>query len=149
MNLYGSSKATEDRTSTWQYKDMLNAKGVGVLASTGQVNNITRGGPNDIWAYPDFFNDIMGTISEMNVYENSFIKLREVSLNFSLPSKVVSPLRLKGASVTFIGRNFVLWSTLPNVDPETSQGTGNGQGGFDYVSLPQTKSYGVTLNLTF
>ena len=40
-------------------------------------------------------------------------------------------------------------ATLPNVDPETSQGMGNGQMGFEYMSLPQTKSYGVTLNLTF
>ena len=149
MNLYGSSKATEDRTSTWQYKDMLNSKGVGVLASTGAPNNITRGGADDIYAYPDFFNDVMGTIDEMNVYENSYIKLREISLNFVLPKSFIAPVKLKGASVSFIGRNFVLWKTLPNVDPETSQGVSNGQGGFDYVSLPQTKSYGVTLNLTF
>lgn len=149
MNLYGSSKATEDRTSTWQYKDMLNAKGVGVKATSGAVNDITRGGPNDIWAYADFFNDIMGTIDEMNVYENSYIKLRELSLNITLPKSFIAPVKLKGASVSFIGRNFVLWKTLPNVDPETSQGVSNGQGGFDYVSLPQTKSYGVTLNLTF
>jgi len=85
----------------------------------------------------------------MNVYENSYIKLREVSLNIALPQSILTPIRLKAASISFIGRNFLLWSTLPNVDPETSQGTGNGQTGFDYVSLPQTKSYGVTLNLTF
>ncbi len=149
MNLYGSSAATEDRVSTWQYKDMLNAKGVGVKASTGQVNDITRGGPDDIYAYPDFFNDIMGTIDEMNVYENSYIKLRELALNITLPKSFVAPAKLKGASISLIGRNFILWKTLPNVDPETSQGVSNGQGGFDYVSLPQTTSYGVTLNLTF
>jgi TonB-linked SusC/RagA family outer membrane protein len=149
MGLYGAAGFTEDRTSTWQYKDMQNAKGVGVLATTGAVNNITRGGPDDIWAYPDFYNDVMGTISEMNVYENSYFKLREVALNITLPRKVVAPIKMKGASISLIGRNFLLWSTLPNVDPETSQGMGNGQMGFEYMSLPQTTSYGVTLNLTF
>jgi len=41
------------------------------------------------------------------------------------------------------------WSTLPNFDPEVSQGQGNGQGGFDYMSLPQTSSFGLSLNLKF
>ena len=149
MALYGAAAYTEDRSTPFQYKDMQNAKGVGVLATSGAVNNITRGGAEDIWAYPDFYNDVQGTIDEMNVYENSYFKLREVALNITLPRKIVAPIKMKGASVSLIGRNFLLWSTLPNVDPETSQGMGNGQMGFDYMSLPQTTSYGVTLNLTF
>lgn len=149
MALYGAAAYTEDRTKTWQYKDMQNAKGVGVLATSGAVNNITRGGANDIWSYPDFYSDVMGSIDEMNTYENSYFKLREVALNITLPRKLVAPIKMKGASISLIGRNFLLWSTLPNVDPETSQGMGNGQMGFDYMSLPQTSSYGVTLNLTF
>jgi hypothetical protein len=149
IGLYGAAAFTEDRTTKFQYKDTHNAKGVGVLASTGAVNNITRGGPDDVWAYTDFYADVVSGIDEMNVYETSYIKLREVSLNFALPKSFVAPLKMKGASISLIGRNFLLWSTLPNVDPETSQGMGNGVMGFEYMSLPQTKSYGVTLNLTF
>jgi TonB-linked SusC/RagA family outer membrane protein len=149
MGLYGSAAFTEDRVTPFQYKDTENAKGVGVLASTGEPNNITRGGVNDTWAYTDFYSDIKGTIDEMNVYETSYIKLREVSLNFQLPQSIIAPLKLKGASISLIGRNFLLWSTLDNVDPETSQGMGNGVGGFEYMSLPQTRSFGATLNLTF
>lgn len=150
MALYGSAGFTEDRSTPFQYKDTENSKGVvGVKASDGSVNDITRGGPDDIWAYPDFYSDIFGSIDEMVVYETSFIKLREVALTITLPKKVVAPLKLQGASLSLIGRNFLLWSTLPNVDPETSQGMGNGQAGFEYVSLPQTASYGVTLNLKF
>lgn len=147
--LYGSAAYTEDRTTEVSYEDMENSKGTAVLASTGQPNNIVRGGVDDLDWYVDYFADVRSSIDEMNVYENSYIKLREISLNIALPQKILTPIRLKGASVSFIGRNFLLWSTLPNVDPETSQGSGNGQTGFDYVSLPQTKSYGVTLNLTF
>ena len=149
MALYGSAGFTEDRTTPFQYKDTENAKGVGVKVSDGSVNDIVRGGPDDIWAYPDFYADLFGNIDEMAVYETSYIKLRELSLSFAIPRNVISPLRLKGASVSLIGRNFLLWSTLPNVDPETSQGTGNGVSGFEYMSLPQTTSYGVSLNLTF
>ncbi|HUX95666.1 MAG TPA: SusC/RagA family TonB-linked outer membrane protein [Bacteroidales bacterium] len=149
MALYGSAGFTEDRTTTFEYKDTENAKGVGVKESTGEVNDIVRGGPSDIWAYPDFYSDLFGSIDEMAVYETSYIKLREVSLTVDLPKSLIQNVRLKGASVSLIGRNFLLWSTLPNVDPETSQGTGNGVSGFEYMSLPQTTSYGLTLNLTF
>ena len=149
IGLYGSAAYTEDRTTKWQYKDLKNSKGVGVLATTGAVNNITRGGPDDIEAYTDYWNSVAGSIDECSVYKNSYIKLREIALTLKLPKSLVAPLRMKGASLSFIGRNFLLWSTIPNVDPETSQGMGNGQMGFDYVSLPQTTSYGVTLNLIF
>jgi hypothetical protein len=149
MGLYGSAGFTEDRVTTFQYKDTENSKGVGVKASDGSVNDITRGGPDDIDAYPDFYSDIFGSIDEMAVYETSYIKLREVALTVTLPKSVVSPLRMESVSLSLIGRNFLLWSTLPNVDPETSQGMGNGQAGFEYVSLPQTSSYGVTLNIKF
>ena len=149
MGLYGSAAFTEDRTSTFQYKDTENSKGVGVKASDGSVNDITRGGPLDVWAYPDFYADIYGSIDEMVVYETSYFKLREIALTISLPKKVIAPVKLNAASISLVGRNFLLWSTLPNADPETSQGMGNGQAGFEYVSLPQTASYGVTVNLTF
>jgi hypothetical protein len=149
MGLYGSAGFTEDRETPFQYKDTENSKGVGVKESDGSVNDITRGGPDDIWAYPDFYSDIFGSIDEMVVWETSYIKLREIALTVTLPHKVVAPLKMESVSLSLIGRNFLLWSTLPNVDPETSQGMGNGQSGFEYVSLPQTSSYGVTLNIKF
>ena len=58
---------------------------------------------------------LWSSIDEMNVYETSYIKLREVSLTFTLPKSLISPMKLKGASISLIGRNFLLWSTLPNV----------------------------------
>jgi hypothetical protein len=85
----------------------------------------------------------------MAVYETSYLKLREIALTFDLPKSILEPVKMSAATISFVGRNFLLWTTLPNVDPETSQGMGNGQMGFEYMSLPQTKSYGVTLNLTF
>lgn len=143
MDLYGSSKRTED----WRLdEDGFIWPG---YKSDGTPNDIVRGGPNDVWAYPDLFNDVLGSLSEANIYETSFVKLREVSLGWTLPKKWVAPLLLERATVSLVARNILLWTTLPNFDPEASQGQGNAQGGFDYMSLPQTTSYGFTLNLTF
>jgi TonB-linked SusC/RagA family outer membrane protein len=148
IGLYGSAAFTENRSATFQYKDTENAKGTGVL-SDGSPNNITRGGADDPTAMQDFYANVFSAISEMNIYETSYFKLREIALTFDLPRSILEPVKMKGASISLIGRNFLLWTNIPNVDPETSQGMGNGQMGFEYMSLPQTKSYGVTLNLTF
>lgn len=148
IGLYGSAQFTEEREGTFSYGDTENAKGKGVL-SNGSPNNIVRGGKDDPDAWQDFYTGSYSSIDEMAVYETSYVKLREVALTIDLPKKLLTPVKMQRASLSLIGRNFLLWTTLPNVDPESSQGMGNGQMGFEYMSLPQTTSYGVTLNLTF
>jgi hypothetical protein len=46
-------------------------------------------------------------------------------------------------------RNILIWTKLPNLDPESSNGSGNAMGGFNRFSLPQTTSYGFSLDITF
>ena len=46
-------------------------------------------------------------------------------------------------------RNILLWSKLPNLDPEASQGNNNIGGGFEQWSIPQAKSVGFSLSATF
>jgi len=140
IDLYGSSKRTEDRTTPFiipGYK------------ADGTPNDIQRGGVGDEGAYEYLYSTVYDGLSEAHIYETSFVKLRELSVSYALPKKVVTPLGLQRVSVGFVARNILLWTTLPNFDPEASQGQGNMQGGMDYMSLPQTTSYGFNLNLTF
>jgi TonB-linked SusC/RagA family outer membrane protein len=140
MDLYGSSAATEDRTTPYIWPGYL---------SDGSPNNIERGGPNDIPAYMDLYNSDLGSLDEAHVYSTSFLKLRQVTLSVAFPKAWISKAKLQTLSLEFSARNFLLWTPLPNFDPEASQGQGNMQGGMDYMSLPQTKSFGVGLNVTF
>jgi TonB-linked SusC/RagA family outer membrane protein len=140
IDYYGTSKRTEDRTTPFIYD---------AYKADGKKNDIQRGGPNDPKAYENLQTDILGNCSESAIYENSYMKLREISLSVSLPKSLISPLKLQNVSLSCSVRNILLWSTLPNFDPESSQGDGNMQGGMDYMSLPQTKSYGFGLNVTF
>lgn len=140
IDLYGTSKRTEDRTNPYIWPG---------YKADGTKNDIQRGGADDIWAYPDLYADVLSEIDEAQIYETSFVKLREVSVGLMLPKKLIAPARIQNASVNFIARNILLWTTFPNFDPETSQGMGNMQGGMDYMSLPQTTSYGIGLNITF
>jgi TonB-linked SusC/RagA family outer membrane protein len=141
IDLYGVSKKTEDRTSTVTFS--------GVKASTGEINDIKRGGAGDKDFYQDYYWNYIGDISEAHIYKTSFVKLREISLSIDLPKKWLEKADIQGLSLNFFARNILLWTSLPNFDPETSQGDGNMAGGFDYMSLPQTKSFGMGLNLTF
>ncbi len=140
MNLYGSSKASENRDESFIYDG---------YKADGTPNDIVRGGDGDENAMQDLLLNYQDAIDEAYVLGTSFVKLREVGFNINIPARFISNIGMSRASVGFVARNFILYSELENFDPEASQGQGNMQSGFDYMSLPQTTSYGFTLNVTF
>jgi hypothetical protein len=92
-------------------------------------------------------------IDEQAIYDASTIRLREISLSYNFPKKVIDRTPFGKISLSFIGNN--LWFNAfntpkyVNFDPEVSSlGVGNGQG-FDYLTGPTAKRYGFNLNLTF
>ena len=84
------------------------------------------------------------------MYDASFIKLRQVSLEYSLPSKLLSDKTpLKTVAVSFVGRNLaILYRKTDNIDPESSYTSGNGQG-IDQFAMPGTRSYGFNVRVVF
>ena len=138
MDTYGVSKRTGDRESTFVYKG---------YKADGTANDIVRGGANDAAAYQTLYSDVLGNIDEAFIYGNSFIKLREVSLRYNLPKRLL--LGIEDISLSIFSRNILLWTELPNLDPESSQGNTNMMGGFERFSLPQTTSFGFGLDIKF
>lgn len=146
----------------------------GVLGGTAQLNRdlafITPGvkrvdtdgdGINDGFAP----NDILATAADYGfnlqffnrndnaMYDATNIRLREISLGYSLPKSLLSKTPFKSASITLNGNNlwFVAFGTpkYVNWDPEVSS-LGVNQGvGFDYLTGPSMKRYGAVLRLTF
>lgn len=135
MNGYGRTKVTEDRTTPFVYP--------GVKAD-GTPNDIVRGGASDPTAYESLYSKSLGNIDEAFIYDASFVKMRELVLGYKLPK--FNNLNL---SVSAFARNILIWSKLPNFDPESSQGNTNMGGAFERFSMPQTSSFGLGLNLTF
>jgi hypothetical protein len=83
-------------------------------------------------------------ISESMIYDNSFIKLREVALNYPVVSKQGLNINLN-----VFARNVLLWSNLKGLDPEATQGNNNMGGAFERFSLPGSSSYGLGMNVKF
>jgi hypothetical protein len=92
----------------------------------------------------------LGERAEENfIYDASFVKLRQVSLGYSLPAKILSKTPFTGLAVSFVGRNLaILYKNIDNVDPESTYTDSNAQG-LDYFGMPGTRSYGFNLRVTF
>jgi iron complex outermembrane recepter protein len=84
------------------------------------------------------------------VYDNSYIKLREVVLGYSMPKSITKKTHFQNIKLSLIGRNlFYAWRTLENLDPEATIGTNWLNQGIDEGSGAATRSYGFAVNLSF
>jgi TonB-linked SusC/RagA family outer membrane protein len=137
LDYYGLSARTEDRESTFIYDG---------VKRDGTPNDIVRGGPLDPYALQYLHTNILTNIDEFYIYENSFVKLRELSLKYQPANKLFKKVDL---GVSVFTRNNLLWTALPNLDPESSQGNTNMGGSFERFTVPQTTSFGFNLDLTF
>ncbi|MCF8373591.1 MAG: SusC/RagA family TonB-linked outer membrane protein [Bacteroidales bacterium] len=90
-------------------------------------------------------------ISTPGVLENSWVKLREVALSYTLPPQIKRKIKFaQELSVSFVCRDVCyLYTTLPDkINPEGIMGSGNAQG-FEWGSLPGTRSFTFGINAKF
>jgi TonB-linked SusC/RagA family outer membrane protein len=86
---------------------------------------------------------------ERFVYDASFIKLRQVTLGYMLPKKLLSKTPVQNLTVSFVARNLaILKKNTPNIDPESSYTSSNSQG-LDYFGFPSTRTYGFNIRANF
>lgn len=137
LDLYGVSKNVEDREGTFIYDG---------VKSDGTPNDIVRGGTEDPDAYQDLITNVLTSIDEYYIHDNSFVKLREITLSYRMPKKMFTNIDI---DLSIYARNILIWTELPNFDPESTQGNNNMGGAFERLSMPQTSSYGFGVNLNF
>ena len=102
--------------------------------------------PSIYWA--NYYSDGNG-IATPFIYDASYIKMREITVSYQIPARLISKWNIKGMSVALVSRNpFIIRKNVPNVDPDSNYNNGNGQG-LEYGSLPSRKSWGFNLNLKF
>ena len=83
------------------------------------------------------------------VYDASYVKLREVSLAYSLPSKYLDKTFIKGLTFSLLGNNlWIIHKNLPNADPEAGTSSGNVQG-YQSGVMPTVKVYSFNLKVNF
>jgi hypothetical protein len=86
------------------------------------------------------------------IIEKSFLKLRDISLGYTLPSTWASKIRATNLSVSVYGRNFLLWTPQSNfyLDPEASN-LGNDLASElgEFRTAPTSYQFGVALRASF
>jgi outer membrane receptor protein involved in Fe transport len=91
-----------------------------------------------------------GVYTQQYIEDASYVKLREVSLSWQLPSSVLSsvPGGLHSAKLTLSGRNLLTWTPYSGLDPEVSN-FGNQQiaRSVDVAPFPPSRSFWLTINL--
>ena len=88
--------------------------------------------------------------SEQQLVNRSFVKLREAKIGYNFPKKLYSKIPVQNINFSLVGRNLLLFTKNKQFDPETAASTGQGLvAGFENLSLPTTRSYGVNLSINF
>lgn len=132
--------------STWVPTAGYVAEGVvntGTADNPVYTKNTTPVNPQDYW------NSVFNNTPAPFIYDASYVKLREVSLGYSIPKSVFNGAKINSIYISAFARNLLTFNKdLPNVDPESMYTSGNGQG-FEYGSLPFRRSYGFNLKVTF
>ncbi len=87
----------------------------------------------------------IGFHSSRVVEDGSFIRLKTVSLNYSLPEKLIKSAYLSNLSVNVSAQNMVTWTNYSGMDPEVSTRNNTLTPGFDYSSYPRspTIAFGI------
>lgn len=114
-------------------KELLNAWGLNGNEDTNVPTILNTIGSN---THKEFWNK-----SDIRVVNGGYIRLKNVSLRYNLPLKLLTNLGLTRAYVQIEGNNLLLFADdgLHGFDPET----------FNYKSLPNLTSFAMSLNVTF
>ena len=139
MNYYGVSKLSGDMRNT----EFIVENSVKETGKDADGNSIYA--PNDIKVTDaQAYFTRRRSIDESYIYDNSYIKLRELSVSYPVFSK-----KWLNVNVNVFARNILVWSEMKGFDPEASQGNDNMGGAFERFSLPGTASYGFGFNVKF
>ncbi|HET6764197.1 MAG TPA: hypothetical protein VFH27_11015, partial [Longimicrobiaceae bacterium] len=80
--------------------------------------------------------------------DGGFVKLRDISLSYTLNRPFLKRFGFSSADLTVSGRNLKTWTDYTGIDPEsnlTGQSTGRG---LDYFNNPQTRTLAFSVNLS-
>ncbi|MCW3462811.1 SusC/RagA family TonB-linked outer membrane protein [Chitinophaga nivalis] len=89
-------------------------------------------------------------ISKANLYDASYIYLREAKIGYNLPYAWYKKVGAQSARISLYGRNlWLIKSNAPNVDPSNILNSASNIQGIEGGALPSLRSFGINLNVSF
>lgn len=121
-------------------------RGLNQVTLEGRESGVTNSGVTA--SAEDYYKALAQNITSTSVVDGDFIKLRQMTLGYSLPASWFgnTPV-IKGLDISFVARNLaILMRKAKNIDPEASFGSNINYTGIEGTSLPSTRSFGFNLN---
>jgi len=96
------------------------------------------------------YGDVIWDFTATRTYDATNIKLREISLTYTLPTSLTNKLKMNNVNIALVGRNVFQWNASGrNEDPESAfSGVGVSQGVLR-ATLPSVRSIGFKLGFDF
>jgi TonB-linked SusC/RagA family outer membrane protein len=150
----GTAQETSNRDQPTVFKGLL-----GHLDDNGNVvhneGGVEKPGPGGANAIQSTFSqsywqntaNSFGGGQETDIENGGFTRIRQLSLTYDLPRSLLKKGPFTSLSVTAFANNLHVWTKYDGVDPETSLGGPSNVQGLDYFNNPNTKSYGLRLNV--
>ena len=146
MSAFGIAKYTEDRNTSRVFEGVLpngtpNTQTVWLGQGVGpDTRNYTAG----------FYRNVHRTVTENFVEDASWIRLRNLSLGYNIPTSILKRTFIQNINVSLTGNNLLLFTDYSGFDPETSSfSAGSNIDAFSGFSYPAVRSYLFSINVNF
>jgi len=110
-------------------------------------------GGGDVAIWQDYYYSGPGSgftgPAEPNMDEGDYVKLRELSLSYTLDGGFLEGTRLESIDLSATGRNLLFWSPYDGVDPEINLLGPSNASGLDYFNNPSTRTFQFSARVNF
>lgn len=121
----------------------------GVKFSDRTANDIKVNVPYQYWYREGYGNGFTASNTEDFIEDAGWVRLRELSLSYTLPNELVEYTPFSNIVLTFTGRNLWLSTKYKGVDPETNLMGAYSAQGLDYFNMPGVRSYNFSISVDF
>ena len=87
--------------------------------------------------------------SSFCIEDGSYVRLKDLSLSYSLPSEVCKKLKMRQFSVSLNASNLLTWTNYSGYDPEVNTSTQTVITGLDNGAFPKSRVYTLGVKLVF
>jgi len=108
--------------------------------------------PNNVVVQAKVFNQASynNDVESSSVFDASYVKLRQMTIGYSLPQKLLKNTPIDALKFSIVGRNLaLLYKVAPHIDPETGFSSANGEQGQEFGQYPSARNIGFNVNLKF
>jgi TonB-linked SusC/RagA family outer membrane protein len=131
-------------------------RGLNTLTLDGRETGITTGvtsdgKPNTVSASAQSYYQRLASISRINVLDGDYIKLRQITLGYTIPESAFKNVPLfSSIQVSLVARNLAtLMKNSDNIDPEAGFNASLNYAGIEGTSIPSTRTFGFNVNFKF